>query len=172
MEEIKVHIQYTAEDLQKSYELFYKKIYSFRAYLLLYVGIISFLAGVGFLIQALFFGFVNIVAWFLILYGLLLIVYFYWRLKTIGKRMFKKMHDFKSPYDYNFNKEGFNGIGKDLKSEASFSHFKKYIFSEDLILLCPNKYRFNFFPKKYFTDEEFLQLKEWIKAKITNTEKL
>ena len=86
--------------------------------------------------------------------------------------MFKKMHDFKSPYDYTFNSEGFTGIGKDLKSEASYTHFKKYIFSETLILLCPNKFRFNFFPKKYFTDEEYSQLKEWIKIKITDTEKL
>jgi hypothetical protein len=172
MEEIKIQIQYTADDLQKSYELFYKKVYSIRAFLLLYIGIISLLGGTFFLLQSLYYGFSNTVAWFLIFYGLLLIIYFYWRLKTIGKRMFKKMHDFKSPYDYTFNEEGFIGIGKDLKSEAKWCHFKKYIISENLIILCPNKFRFNFFPKKYFSEEQYMQLQEWIKAKINNTEKL
>lgn len=172
MEEIKVQIQYTPEDLQKSYELFYKKVYSIRAYLLPIVGLISLLTGAAFLIQSFYIGFVNFFSWFLIFYGLVLIIYFYWRLKTIGKRMFKKLHDFKNPYNYTFNSDGFTGVGKDLKSDASWSHFKKYIISEDLILLCPNKFRFNFFPKVHFTDDEYSQLKDWIKAKITNTEKL
>ncbi len=172
MEEINIKIQYTADDLQKSYELFYRKVFTYRTFLLLFIGIISLLAGTFFLLQSLYYGFSNLVAWFLVFYGLFLIIYFYWRFKTIGKRMYKKLHDFKSPYDYTFNSEGFTGVGKDLKSEATWNHFKKFIINEDLILLCPNKFRFNFFPKKYFTVEQYLQIEEWIKAKIPNNEKL
>ena len=158
--------------MQKSYDVFYKKVYSVRTYLLLAFGIISFLAGVGFLIHSVIFEFTNYFSWFLIVYGLFLIVYHFIRLKTTGKRMFKKLHDFSSPFDYIFNSEGFSGKGSETKSESTWNYFKKYIINDDIILLCPNKFRFNFFPKKYFTDEEFGQLKIWIKAKISNTEKL
>jgi hypothetical protein len=52
--------------------------------------------------------------------------------------------------------------GKNISSESRWAHFQSYYFTDDLIVVYPNKFRFNFFPKEHFTDDEFVLLKKWI----------
>ncbi|MEI6764704.1 MAG: YcxB family protein [Bacteroidota bacterium] len=165
MDQITTEIQYTPEELQHSYQVHYRKMHPFRSRILMLLGILSFMLGVGFMIYT----YVrasetNWFAWFLIVYGIVVIIYYYYMYVTMGKRMFRKMPDFHTPFKYTFTPEGMSVRGKNISTDSRWAHFQSYYFTDDLIVIYPNKYRFNFFPKSHFTAEEYDQLKQWIEA--------
>jgi hypothetical protein len=162
MESFSITIQFTAEDLQKAYRIHFRKGNTLRGRLLLILALISFGIGIVLLLYSyIALQFDNWFAWFLVVYGMLLLFLFFWRFNTMGKRMFRKMPDFKHPWEYTFSLEGVKATGKTASSENSWAHYVKGIITEDMILLYPNRFRFSFFDKQHFTDEQFAQLKDW-----------
>jgi hypothetical protein len=167
MESFTISIQYTPEDLQKAYKVHYSKVYPIAGRLLLILGIISLVFGAALLLYSyLGFSFTNWFAWFLIVYGLIIMAIYFWRVGTIGRRMFSKMPDFEYPYEYVFSDQGIKITSKNVNSENNWDYFSRYCITEDMILLYPNKFRFNFFARKYFTEEQFLQLRSWVTEKV------
>jgi hypothetical protein len=167
MDSFKINIQYSYQELQAAYSIHYNKVYPIGSRLLLILGLISLVIGIGLLVYSyIAFSFTNWFAWFLIIYSIVLIVFYFWRFKTIGKRMFRKMPDFENPYEYTFSENGIQAASKNVNSDNRWSYYIKYFINSEMILLYPNKFRFNFFARKHFTDEQFALLQKWIKENI------
>jgi len=98
--------------------------------------------------------------------GIITICYYYWMYKTMGKRMFKKMPDFSNEYHYDFSNEGINIKSKTIDSDVKWDYYKSALISNDIILLYPNKLRFNLFPKQNFSQKQYDWLISIIKSKI------
>ncbi|HNW90722.1 MAG TPA: hypothetical protein PKN48_13760 [Bacteroidales bacterium] len=169
MDKISKIIQYTPEDLQLAYTTHFRKMYPVRSRMLLVVSAVSFIAGGIVLVYELIKGsdsFINWAAWFLIAYGVLIFILYFYNLRTVGKRMFAKMPDFEKPFNYIFSSENVQVSAETINSTNKWEFYQSAMICSDIILVYPNKFRFNLFPKKYFSDEEFEMLKQWIGAKI------
>jgi len=163
MEPFTIQIQYTAEELQQAYKIHNKKVYPIAGRLLLILGLISIVIGIPLLLYSyIWLSFINWFAWFLIIYGALVISIYIWRIRTMGKRMFSKMPDFAHPYEYTFSEKGIKAVSPSTNSDNNWSYYSRYCIAPDMILLYPNKFRFNFFAKKHFTEEQFKQLQDWV----------
>lgn len=170
MQAFEITIQYSAEDLQQAYQLHYRKGYPLRGRILLILGIVSLTLGVILLAYSYFWlQFTNWFAWFLFIYGILVMAFHFWRYYTMGKRVFKRMPDFRGPYHYTFSDEGIKADGEHLHSDNTWNYYIRSLVSEDMILLYPNKYRFNFFARRHFSGEQFETLKSWVRERVLTT---
>ncbi|MBI4931741.1 MAG: YcxB family protein [Bacteroidetes bacterium] len=166
MEPIVLDIKYSPEDLQKSYELHYKVYYPVRSKLLLILGILLIVVG-GLLF------FIDYIrqesewlSWFYIVLGGLSVVYHFWKISTMGKKMFRRMPDFQASHNFIINDAGVNGKSATMSSEVKWEHYKEAVLASEMILLYINPFRFNIFPKKFFKNGEFEKLKEIVISKV------
>lgn len=173
MDKIEKTIKYTREDLQLAYTTHFRKMYPVRSRLLIVVSVISLIAGVLFIIYDLKKGsniYANWAAWFLICYGVIIAILYFYNLRTVGKRMYSKMPDFERPFNYVFTDEQIQVSSETINSNNKWEFYQSALISPEVIMVYPNKFRFNLFPKKYFTDQEYETLKQWIRAKIKTKE--
>ncbi|HNW70216.1 MAG TPA: YcxB family protein [Bacteroidales bacterium] len=173
MDKIEKTIKYTPEDLQLAYTTHFRKMYPVRSRLLIVVSIISLLAGCLFIIYDLKKGsniYANWAAWFLICYGVIIAILYFYNLRTVGKRMYSKMPDFERPFNYVFTDEKIQVASETINSDNKWEFYQSALISPEVIMVYPNKFRFNLFPKKYFTDQEYEMLKQWVRAKIKTKE--
>jgi hypothetical protein len=173
MDSIEKKILFTSEDLQLAYSTHFRKMYPIRSRLLLIIGSLSFLIGAMLLTFQIFMAkhdYTNWASWFLLCYGLTIALLYFYNLKRIGKRMYAKMPDFKNPFHYKFTSEDIEVKAENINSKNFWEYYQSALVSPEVIMVYPNKFRFSLFPKKYFTNEEFGQLKEWVKAKIKTKE--
>jgi hypothetical protein len=163
MEPFSITIQYTPEDLQQAYRLHNKKMFPVSSKLLLILAAISFFAGTTLLVYGYAgAGFVNWFARFLVVYGIALVLFYGWRVRTMGRRMFSKMPEFNTPYECTFSREGIRISNPAIQSNNAWHYYNHYIITDNMILLYPHKFRFNYFPRRCFTDGQFVQLRDWI----------
>jgi hypothetical protein len=173
MESIEKTILFKSEDLQLAYTTHFRKMYPVRSRLLLIVGFISFLIGALLLVFQYASGThnnINWASWFLVCYGIIIALLYFYNLKRIGKRMYKKMPDFKNPFNYKFTAEDITVKAENVNSNNNWEYYQSALISPDVIMIYPNKFRFSLFPKTYFTEEEFNQLKTWVAAKVKTKE--
>lgn len=170
MESVKCTIRFFPEDLQKAYMIHYKKNYPFRSILIPVICTILILIAI-FLLLVSERGVTNYgLAWFFIAYALVFLAYYIWKMKTLGKRMFKKIHEFENTFEYEFSDDGVLAKCENLvSSDIKWGYYHDAIIDQDIVLLYPNKFKFNFFHKRYFTEEEFEQLKKWTAGNIPYT---
>jgi hypothetical protein len=164
METINVDITYTAADLQKSYTLHFKKMYPVKSKMLIIFGILIISLGAIMLLLKSAFNDTDWLPWFYVIFGVLAIIYHFWQYATIGKRMFKKLPDFKHAFHYVITDEGIQTASATASSEVKWEHYHKAIITDDLILLYPNKFRYNLFPKRFFLERDFKALYTKIKS--------
>jgi hypothetical protein len=170
MDSFTLSIKYTQEDLQKAYKIHFGKIYPLAGKLMLILGLISISIGVGLLLFSyLAINYTNWFAWFLVVYGIILIIYYFWRINTMGRRMFAKMPDMLHSYEYTFSENGIRVVSTSVQSDNSWNYYCRYYIAPDIILLYPNKFRFNFFDRKHFTEEQFTQLRSWVTRNVPPT---
>ncbi|MEI6852430.1 MAG: YcxB family protein [Bacteroidota bacterium] len=173
MESIEKTILFTSEDLQLAYTTHFQKMYPVRSRLLLIIGALSFLIG-ALLLTFQFFSkthdYTNWASWFLLCYGFVIAVLYFYNLKRIGKRMYSKMPDFKNPFSYKFTAENIEVKAPNINSNNNWEYYQSALVSPDVIMIYPNKFRFSLFPREHFTEEEFRQLKEWVVAKVKTKE--
>ena len=91
-------------------------------------------------------------------------------MKRLGVRMYKKMPDFKNPFNYKFTETNLEVSGTNVNSNNNWEYYQSALITPNVIMIYPNKFRFSLFPKIYFTDEEFSQLRKWVSAKIKTKE--
>jgi hypothetical protein len=166
MEKVEVTIQFTPEDLQLAYKLHFLKMNPFRSRLVLILGVLLVLLGFLLVFLQSIAGMITWISWFFVVYGILIVVYYYWRISRMGKAGFKKLIEFHHPFTFSFTNEGVKSIGKTAKSDNTWEHYQVALVRPEIILLYPNKLRFVLLPKKYFTDEEFEQLRTWVTEKV------
>ena len=173
MDKIEKNIQYSPGDLQLAYTTHFRRIYPVRSRLLLFVSAVSFIVGGALLIYETtrsYAAVTNWAAWFLLAYGAIIAVLYFYNLRTVGKRMYSKMPDFKKPFNYVFSAESVQVSSENVNSTNKWEFYQSALISSGVIMVYPNKFRFNLFPKKYFSDEEYEMLKQWIRAKIKTKE--
>jgi hypothetical protein len=167
MEAFTINIQITAEDLHQAYKIHVKKVYPVAGRLLLILGLLALAAGTGLLIYSrIRFSFINWTAGLFIAYGIFMIILHFWRVKTTGKKIAAKMPGIVQSIEYTFSENGIKVIGPDVNSDNSWSYYCRYCIMPEIILLYPDKFRFNFFAAKFFTGEQWEQLKSWIMANV------
>ncbi|HOY31481.1 MAG TPA: YcxB family protein [Bacteroidales bacterium] len=173
MDSIEKLIQYTPEDLQMAYTIHLKKTYPLRSRLLLVVSAVSLIVGGALLVYEAMKGnadAINWAAWFLIAYGIAIALLYFYNLRTIGKKMFTKMPEFARPFQYLFTAAGVQVSTQNMNNQNKWDFYQSALICPETIIIYPNKFRFNLFPKKYFTDEEYELLKQWIREKIKTKE--
>jgi len=156
-----------------AYTTHFQKMYPLRSRLLLIIGGLSFLVGAMLLTFQVFSAkhdYTNWASWFLLCYGIIIAILYFYNLKQIGKRMYNKMPDFRNPFIYKFTENNLEVSGENVNSSNNWEFYQSSLITPEVIMVYPNKFRFSLFPKKYFTDEEFLQLKKWVSAKIKTKE--
>jgi hypothetical protein len=84
--------------------------------------------------------------------------------------MYAKMPDFKNPFNYKFTAENIEVKAENINSNNNWEYYQSALITPDVIMIYPNKFRFSLFPLRYFTEEEFSQLKSWITAKVKTKE--
>ena len=166
MNEIRVTIQYTAEDLQSAYALHLKKSNPFRSKSILILGLIIILLGALLITLQIISKSVTWMSWFFLIYGLIIVFYYFWKFNRMGKVALKKLVEFHYPFTFVITNEGIQTTGKNVSSENDWEHYMSACIMPDMIMIYPNKLRFILFPKKYFTEKEFAQLKEWVEEKV------
>jgi len=164
METINVDITYTAADLQKSYTLHFKKMYPVKSKLLIIFGILIIALGTAMLLFKDIFNNAGWLAWFYVIFGVVAIIYHFWQYSTIGRRMFKKLPDFKHAFHYIITEEGIQITSVTVSSDLKWEHYHKATITDDMILLYPNKFRYNLFPKRFFSDRDFKILQAKVKS--------
>jgi len=168
MENFSIDIKYNFSDLQIAYNLHFKKLYPIKSMLLLLFGVLLVIIGLllcfldNHLEKSILLGVLYTIL------GIITICYYYWMYKTMGKRMFKKMPDFSNEYHYDFSNEGINIKSKTIDSDVKWDYYKSALISNDIILLYANKFKFNLFPKRFFSNEQYDSLINTIKSKITD----
>ena len=105
---------------------------------------------------------------FFFLYGIFLLIWYGIRIRTLGRRMFNKMPDFDYVYEYEYCDSGYKVSSEKIKNEINWSYYSKALLGNDMIMLYPNRVRFNFFPRRVFRDSEFEQLKIWVRQNVPN----
>ncbi|MEI6124739.1 MAG: hypothetical protein WCQ95_14060 [Bacteroidota bacterium] len=173
MEPIEKTILYTSNDLQLAYTMHFQKAYPVRSRLLLMVGGLSFLVGIFLLVFQFYasgLNYTNWAAWFLLFYGAIIAVLYFYNLSSIGKRMYSKMPDFKKPFHYVFTPDSVQVKSENINATNNWEFYQSAMIHPNVIMVYPNKFRFSLFPKKYFTDQEFETLKQWVRAKIKTKE--
>ena len=172
MEAIRCTINYLPKDLQKAYMIHYKHNHPLKRWLVPALSALLILLGVFLLFITKSRESVNdrswfIVACFFIVYALIFLVYYVRKMKMLGRTMFNKMPEFKNSFDYTFSADGIVSKSKDfVSSDVKWSYYQEAIIDKDIVLLFPNKFRFNFYHKRYFSEEEFKQLKTWTQDNI------
>lgn len=93
-----------------------------------------------------------------------LCVYNFYSYSTFMKRAVKKkgIPDLK----YVINDEGFREYDSNTDSFFKWENFTNAIYFDDFVVALENKFEARMFLHSSYTDEEFSQLKEWIKAKV------
>jgi hypothetical protein len=170
MTDIHLTIQYTPEDLQRGYTLHMQKRKPVRSRLLLILGAALIL--IGFILMALnylrpddgfFFLFLR---WLFISYGIAVVLFYFWSVRNIGKRIFKKLPDFAFPFTYHITETGISAKGKNIESMVEWGHYRYFVIADDFVLLYPNDLRFYLFPKKYFSGNDFETFVKLIRDKV------
>ncbi|MBN1531617.1 MAG: YcxB family protein [Spirochaetes bacterium] len=168
MDSISLTIQYSPEDLHESYKLYFRHYYPIRSRLLLILGAVTLVLSILLLLISSGdpddMGLYRYLGWVFFIYAIVVVGIYLWRMHTLGRRMFKKMPDFQSPYSFQFSQRGIVTKGASIASDAEWSYYLDAIITPDLILLMPNKLRFIMFPRRYFTDDQFGQLTQWAEA--------
>jgi hypothetical protein len=155
MNTIHVDINYTADDLQRSYTMHFKKLYPVKSKLLIIFGILIIGLGTTMLFLKGVFVDSESLAWFYVVFGFIAIAYYFWQYGTIGRRMFKKLPDFHSPFHYEISDQGIKTTSKTIDSDVKWDHYKRAIITDDMVLLYPNNLRYNLFPKRFFSGNDF-----------------
>lgn len=173
MKIINKKILYTSGDLQLAYQTHFRKRYPIRSRLLLIIGAISFFIGLFLLVSQKHrfdIEYNNWASWFLLFYGVLIAFLYFFNLKNIGRRMYSKMPEFRSEFEYTYTEESISVKSENTNNNNKWEYYQNSIITKDVIIIYPNRFRFNLFPRKYFTEEEYNQLKNWIVSKIKTKE--
>jgi hypothetical protein len=164
--EIRKTILYTPDDLQLGYALHLNKMNPFRSKILLLLGILFMALGFMLVVLQSIARQINWMSWGFIVYGLIILFFYYWKFKSMGKTAYKKLENFHTPFEFTISEEKVITVGKSSTSESKWEHYKSAIVTEKIILLYPNKLSFVILPKEYFTDEEYSVLASWVREKV------
>ena len=161
-----ITFQYSPRILQQAHELHYKKFFQFQSRLPMILGFLSIWAG---LLLFLILGkdgnkFLSIS---LVAFGLIAIAIYYWMMKTIGKRVYKKLTGYRDPFVIDINPQNINMTVRETSYEIPWEDVKKALIAPELILLYPTDRMFYIFPKNNFEGNEFEGFEQLVRRKVT-----
>ncbi len=166
---IKVNITYTAEDIQKAYMLHFNKKLPFKSRRNLFIALALIIIGVLIYYFDTFNGELNWICWACMGYGLALIVLYYYKILTIGKKYFKKLPEDKNLFPYTFSDEGITFQGEKTSTLIKWDRFCSALINDNILLLYSSEVKFNIFPRRCFTDSQFEQLTRLVRQNIVTS---
>lgn len=160
-----ITFQYTPQVLQQAHEIHYKKFFQFQSRLPLILG---FMAGWAGLLLLLILGkegnkFLSIS---LIFSGVIAIIIYFWMLKTIGKRVYKKIPQYHDPFMIAINDQLILMTIHGETFELPWESIKKAVVTNNNVLLYPTDRMFYIFPKRNFSNNEFEEFEELVRNKV------
>jgi hypothetical protein len=170
MADLKIRIQYTEEDLQKAYEAHFYSYHPFKTRILLILGILCIGYSLFLISIALLANKDQIKSYSLafLFYGIIVTIYYKWKMGRMGKNMFKKMKEFEKPVSYHISEDFVRvATGNGASSDMSWSSFTKALIKKDMLLLYLNQINFLMFPSSHFQPSEFEELKGLLRKKVT-----
>ena len=103
---------------------------------------------------------------FFFLIGVYLVInqfLFKWRTNKKAIQMFNNRENY---FSYKIDKYGYSGTADSITFNFKWSYFKEAIISDDIVLLYPSKKHYVIFSKESYSDEEFEQIKCWIRNTV------
>ena len=156
--------QYSPQLLQKAHELHFRKFFPFQGRLPLILGVLAIWAG---LLLLLILGKEGnkLISVSLLVFGVLSIGLYYWMMKTLGKRVYKKLKTYHDPMMIDVGKEKIDLTIKDVTYEMPWADIKKAVVTADIILLYPTERMFYIFPEKNFQPGDFPEFEKLVREK-------
>lgn len=163
--EIRKKIQFTARDLQKGYQAHLLKFHPFRTWWPIVTG--GILLVIGLLLNVLdpkhqYEG----SSLFCIIYGIFLTSLGYYRIRSVGKRLYRKMEDYQKPVLFTFREEQIRIKTATQNASVTWDHFVKALITKDMVLLYPNEVSFYVFHRNHFTSGENDSFRSLVKRKV------
>ena len=67
---------------------------------------------------------------------------------------------------YKINKACYISLNENMKKTYKWNDFKEAIITDEIILLYKSWYKYVIFGKESYSDEEFEQIKSWIRSAV------
>jgi hypothetical protein len=169
MADIKIRIQYSEEDLQKAYEAHFYSYHPFKTRLLLILGVLCIGYSLFLIIIALVRNEDQVKSYSVafLVYGVIITLYYKWKMSRMGKNIFRKVKEFEAPLSYHISQDFVRVVaGNGTSTEMSWNSFTKALIKKDMLLLYPNQINFLMFPSGHFQSAEFEELKKLVKNKV------
>jgi len=152
---MKIHCQITPEDYLRALYLHIRP-----RPLLKWLGILGALNVVWVNIQLMLHPHKNEDAW--IYYWLLgVIVFIIWKyaiaLPKKTRRIYRQQKMLQTPYEAEITEESYEGESHCGKGKMAWKDFHKYKTGKDIVIVYQSDALFNMFPKRWFSDEEFVE---------------
>ncbi|MDB5281789.1 MAG: hypothetical protein JWO06_864 [Bacteroidota bacterium] len=104
--------------------------------------------------------------YFFLLYSILCVVFHVWWYRTYAKRMAKKMNIFGKEFTFTFSSKGIKVTSEKATGDILWSDYPSSIINDQIILLYKNNVQFIYYPRRFFTMEEYRAIKDWIKDNV------
>jgi hypothetical protein len=101
-------------------------------------------------------------AFFIALVGVYLMVCYAFLLPHHARKIFNQQKTLQQPYDMEITAEGVSSSGSHGSINMEWKDFHKYKMGKDLILVYQSDVLFHMFPKRWFSDDEFAQLQNYL----------
>ena len=164
-------VSYTVPDLQMAYDLHWSKKQPIRKNLFLIMAVVTFLlwlfadyaapapAAPGYRIWF-------ALKFFFLLYSILLVFFHMWWYRTYAKRMAKKTSSIGKEFTFTFSPAGVKTANDTGSTDTLWSVYREAIINDQIILLYRNEILFNYYPRRFFTWEEYQTIKGWVKESV------
>ena len=163
---MEVTFQYTPKLLQRAHQLHYRKFFLFQSRLPVILGIMAIWAGV-LLYLILGENGNKFLSLSLVVFGVVAIGIYFWMIRSIGKRVYKKLKNYHDPIPMQIgDKSILMTIGGETY-EMPWNDIKKAVIDNGLILLYPTERVFYIFYRDHFKERQFEQFEEWVRQRVT-----
>ena len=164
---MEVTFQYTPKLLQRAHQLHYRKFFLFQSRRPVILGFMAIWAGV-LLYLILGENGNKFLSLSLVVFGVMAIGIYFWMIRTIGKRVYKKLKNYHEPIPMQIGDESILMTIGGETYEMPWIDIKKAVINNGLILLYPTERVFYIFYKDHFKEGQFDQFEEWVRQRVTH----
>ena len=164
---MEVTFQYTPKLLQRAHQLHYRKFFLFESRLPVILGFMAIWAGV-LLYLILGENGNKFLSLSLVVFGVMAIGIYFWMIRTIGKRVYKKLKNYHDPIPIQIGEESILMTIGGETYEMPWIDIKKAVIDNGLILLYPSERVFYIFYRDHFKERQFEQFEEWVRQRVTH----
>ncbi|MCS6916780.1 MAG: YcxB family protein [Chitinophagales bacterium] len=160
---IVIRFQYTPHVLQAAHQLHYRTFFPLKGRVLLLVGAVVVVCGMVLTVLP------GVQAWLgpaLLAYGLLLILFHYYYFSTIGRRVYKRLQEYRQPMEFRITPQRITLLAQNHSVDIPWHHFRKAASNAEFTLLYPNDKTFFIFPRSSFPPGDYERFQSWVQQNL------